>query len=101
MGELLHHETRSQQRLDRRQLADRDHQVQIQADQRLHVRIDALTADHAIPHAALFQKRDQRFEEIGAVQSHGFPESLRPHVFPMVAPIAFAGRVGHARPLRV
>src|SRR5262249_27220945 len=80
--ELFDRETRSEQSFYLRQLIDSDHQIEVQADQRLDIRIHPLAADHTIADLSLLQQRDQQFKEIGAIQSHGFPKGRGAHASP-------------------
>jgi hypothetical protein len=75
----FHFIARHQQRFRLRQLFDGDYQVEVKADQRFHVGVDSLSADYAIPDSVILEERDQRFQEVGVVECHGFPKGRCSH----------------------
>ena len=53
---------------------DSNCKIEIEADQRLHVGVDSLTADYAEAHSVLLEQREDFLQKIGFVQSDGLPE---------------------------
>jgi len=53
-------------------LINRYDKIEIETDQRLHVGVDSLTANHAEAHFVLLEQSEDFLQEIGFVQSDAF-----------------------------
>ena len=60
-------------------IAGGNNEIEIKADQRFAIRVDALPADNAISNVAACQQGDQRFEEVRSVHNYRFPKLNRLH----------------------
>ena len=62
-----------------RELVHRDDEIEIEADDRIGVGVDALPTDHAVPNAVSGEPSDEAVEEVRPVHRHRFPEFSRTH----------------------
>src|SRR5215208_3370776 len=83
--EALHFEVLAQQRLDVGQLLRRDHEMQVEAHDRLGIGIDRLAADHAVADAVRLQQADQPLKQVRPVAHDGFPECQGFHQAALIA----------------
>ena len=60
----LHMELLGEQSFRKRKLADCNHQIEAQTDQRIGIRVHTLPADYAIPNSVFLQKADQILKEV-------------------------------------
>ena len=94
--EPVDHELLPEESFDELQLFRRDGDVQVEADYRLHVGIDRLTAHQAVADSVGLASSDQPIEEVGAILHHGFPEHLCLHDS---SPQPQSGRAADVRPV--
>jgi hypothetical protein len=88
VGESLDDKGLLHQRLDPRQLVDRDDEIQVEAHDRLGVRIDGLSAHDAIADAMLGEEGEDAIQKAGGVVQDRFPEGMGAHH-------ASPGRIDH------
>jgi hypothetical protein len=79
MSESFNLEILLQQLLNLRELVHGNNNVEIEADNRFCVGVDALSAEHAITNPALVQQLDHSAKKIRLISHHNFPERLCPH----------------------
>lgn len=79
MRETLESIPLSECALERGQLIHRDDEIEVEADERLHVGVDRLTTHDTVGDVFFLQKRNKRFEKIGVIHRDGFPELNRLH----------------------
>jgi len=68
-----------EQRPEALELAGGEREIEVEAHDRLGVRVDRLTADHAVVGAGLLKDLKRLLEEIRVIQGHRFPEGRRLH----------------------
>ena len=71
MRKRLHLKVVAHQLVDLIDLTDRDDEIQIEADKRLYVGIDGLTADHTEAYSVVLEQRENFIQEIGFILSNG------------------------------
>src|SRR4051812_37176590 len=75
----------AQQGFDLHHLIESDYQIQVEADQRIDIRVHSLPADDAVADAVSFEQTDQAGKEIRVIHGYRFPKRRCPHAFPMIA----------------
>lgn len=63
-----------QARLEILELISRHHDMQIEADKRFHICVDALPTDDAITDSELAKHVDELFQQVDVIHRDGFPE---------------------------
>ena len=88
MRKTLDSEALPEAPLNRLDSFEGDDQVEVEADHRLHIRVDCLAANHAVVDTDVGQQHQQLIEQIGVIHGDALPECKSFHVTGGWLPVA-------------